>query len=55
MSDFIILLPVFVLIMIIREFSIMNYKISYYETRLELQGVNIDKVKNIGFIGIIKS
>jgi hypothetical protein len=54
MNELIILLPVFVLVMVIRQFFIMTYKISYYETRLELQGVNIDKVKNIGFIGIIK-
>ena len=38
----------------LRRNMINTFKISYYETMLELQGVDISKVKNIGLIGIHK-
>lgn len=38
----------------IRAHFINCFKLAYYETTLDINGINIEKVRNIGVIGIIK-
>ncbi len=54
MGILISLLVVVVLLGLARESFINAFKIAYYEAKLENRGVDIEMVKNIGLIDILK-
>lgn len=54
MVTFIIICSLTLFLVALREYFIAVFKISYYETTLDLQGVDISEIKKIGIVGIIK-
>lgn len=52
MFELFIALIVVYIIVIIRNWAISTYKISYYEQRLENNDIDVSSVKNMGFLDI---
>ena len=53
-TDLIITLAAICGFALIRLFFINIYKVSYYETKFELEGQDVERVKKIGFFGLFK-